>query len=405
MDGVKRESRRRLLLAMALIALTSLATAYGVLPVLRGTLQAHYGLSNAWFGFLVSFGSLAGAAGALATGPIVDKRGPWFVFRLALAGCAAGYAWGAVPGGLWTMVAALAVVNFCYYAMALGTQAGLVALYPDGRRRVITAYLMGAAVMGIAIPLIGEAQLRVVAAGWLPFGAALHGPFALVSLLLLAGLWWMRRQGDPVAKVPPAAAAAGSGGLVVGGLWLLVAFAAWHCCNDAMAGVWLPKILAGPSYVSHAILPGTVMALFSVGYLVSRLGLGLLPERKWRRRLLVAPGLAGGLVLLAGLLTRTQAGAAIGYVAGGLCWSVGYPVAVAAMSGDRRFGLAMGIHNMVGGVLCFVLPTALGGAVDGLQATGRADLSWLVLTVPAAGFFLNGLLGALWVRRYGRQWT
>ena len=60
------ESRRRLLLAGALIGLTALATASGVLPVLRGALQDHYGLSNAMFGFLVSFGSLAGAAGALA---------------------------------------------------------------------------------------------------------------------------------------------------------------------------------------------------------------------------------------------------------------------------------------------------------------------------------------------------
>lgn len=403
MDAVKADSRRRLGLAVALIGLTSLATACMTLSVLRGSLQAYYGLSNAGFGFLVSFGNLAGAAGALAAGPLVDKRGPWVVYRLALAGGAAGYAWGAVPGGRWMMVAALAVVYGCYYAMAIATQAGLVALYPEGRRRVITAYLAGAALMGILVPLIGEAQLRVAAAGWLSFGAVLHGPFAAVSLILLAGLWWMARQADPEAKAPPAAKDGKSGGLVVGGLWLLVAFATIHCCNDAMAATWFPKIMAGPSYLSHAILPGTVMALFSVGYLVSRLGLGLMPERTWRRRLLVAPGLAGGLVLLAGLLTRTQAGAAIGYVAGGLCWSLQYPVAIAAMSGDRRFGLAMGIFNVAGGVMCFLFPTGLGVVVDKLQEAGRSDWAWIVLVAPAFGFILNGVLGAVWVRRYGRQ--
>jgi MFS family permease len=405
MDAVKTESRQRLRVAVALIVLTAVATASGVLPILRGSLQAHYGLSNVMFGFLVSFGSLAGAAGALVTGPLVDRRGPWFVFRLSLAGGAAGYAWGAVAGGLWLMVAALAAIYFFYYGMAIAAQAGLVALYPEGRRRVITAYLVGGALIGIAIPLIGEAQLRAVTAGRLSFATVLHGSFAFASLFLLAGLWWLRRQGALAPKAPAESKAGGPGGLAVSGLWVLVAIAVWHCCNDAVAYVWLPKILAGPSYVSQAILPGTVMALFSVGYLVSRLGLGLMPERKWRRRLLVAPGIAGGLVLLAGLLTRTQAGAAVGYVAGGLCWSLEYPVAVSVMAGDRRFGRAMGIFNVVQGVLCFVLPTALGGVVDGLQAAGRADRTWLVMTVPAVGFMLNGLLGWYWVRRHGRQLT
>ncbi len=394
-------ARRRLWLAAALIVFTAVAPACGVLPILRGSLQAYYGLSNTLFGFLVSFGSLAGAVGALAAGPLVDRRGPWQVFRVSLAGVAAGYAVGAVAGGLWMMVAALAVINFFYYAMALAAQAGLVALYPENRRRIITLYLVGAAVMGIVLPLIGELQLRVVDSGRLPFGVVLHGFFMLASVFLLAGLWWMRQQGEPVVKAPAEAAAGGSG--VVGGLWLLTAFVTLHCCNDAVGNVWLPKILAGPSYASQMILPGTVMAVFSLGYLVSRLGLGLLPERKWRRRLLVAPGLVGGLVMLAGLLTRTQVGAAIGYVAGGLCWSVEYPVAVAAMAGDRRFGVAMGVFSVAGGVLCFVVPTALGGVVDGLQASDRADQSWLVLTVCAAGFLVNGLLGWYWVRRYGRH--
>ncbi len=403
MDAVKVESRRRLRLALALIGFTTLAMAWGVLPVFRGSLQAYFGLTNAGFGFLLSFGNLAGAAGALMTGPLVDRRGPWSVIRLSVAGCAAGFAWAAVAGGMGMMVAALAVIYFFNFALAIAVQAALVALYPEGRRRVIVAYLVGSAMMGVLLPLVAEAQLRVVAAGWMPFGAVLHGPFAFVCLILLAGLWWLDRQEMPAAKAPAEAEAGGAGALGVGGLWLLVAFAALHAGHDSVANVWIPKILAGPSFASHAILPGTVVALFSLGYVLSRLGLGLLPERKWRRRLLVAPGLAGGLVLLAGLLTRTQAGAAAGYVAGGLCWSLEYPVAIALMSADRRFGLAMGVFNVVNGVLCFVLPTALGAVVDGLQAAGRPDQSWLVLTVPAVGFFLNGLLGWVWVRKYGRQ--
>lgn len=394
---------RRLFLAAALIGLTALAAACGVLPILRGSLQSHYGLSNTLFGFLISFGSLAGAAGALAGGPLVDRRGPWFVFRLSAAGCAAGYALGAIPGGVWMMAAALGAVSFFYYSMAIAAQAGLVALFPDRRRRMITAYLVGAAIMGILTPLAAEAQLQAVAAGWISFGGALHGLFALAGLILLAGVAWLRRQGEPPAKAPAAGGNCGAGGLAVGGLWLLVAIAVLHSCCDSMSAVWLPKILAGPSYARHPILPGTAIAVFSIGYLVSRLGLGLLPENKWRRRLLIAPGFAGGLVFLAGLLTRTQAGAAAGYVAGGLCWSLEYPVAVAAMAGDRRFGRAMAVMNVAIGILCFVLPTGQGWAMDFLQEAGRERLAWIVLIPAAAGFFVNGLLGWIWVRRHGHQ--
>ena len=392
---------RRRFTAFLLIALTSVATVSIMLPVFRDSLIAYYRLSNTGFGVLANIGSLAGAGGALLSGLLTDRRGAWPVFRVSLAGCAAGYAWGAVPAGAGAMIGALALLNFFYYAMAVSAQAALVALFPEARRRVITVYLAGAALMGMALPLIGEWQLTSVAAGWMSFGQSLHGLFAVAALILAAGLVWSGRlAAAPIPAATPSAAA-GRGGTVSGLGWL-VAFAALHCGHDNMVYTWLPLVLAGPSFASHAILPGLVLALFSLGYLLSRLALGAMPERKWRRRLLVAPGLLGGAVLLAGLLSRSPMGLALGYVLGGLCWSVEYPMAISAMAGDRRFGFAMGIVNVAGGAFCFIGPAALGRAADALVSAGVPERAWLVLLAPAAGFLGNGLLGAFWVRRHGR---
>ncbi len=387
-------------LAGMVIALAALGGFGVILPVFRDSLQNHFALSNARFGFLLTFGSLAGAAGALAGGRLTDRRGPWHVFRLFLAVLAAGCSVGAVAGGWRLLLASLGIVYFSYYALLISAQAGLVALFPDGRRRILSIFLVAASAACAVFPLIGEVLLKAVAGGWISFGTALHGVFGVIALLALAGLAWLVRQPDPVSPPPAVGEASEKTGLV-GGLWLLVALATLHGTCDAMGSTWIPRILTGPSYAAQWILPGTVLALFSLAYVVSRSLLGLMPETKWRRRLMVAPGLVGGTVLAAGLLTGTQAGAALGYVAGGFCWSAEYPVILATMAGDRRFGQAMALLNVATGVLCFALPTAQGLAVDAMHQAGCGNLEWLVLLAPAAGFMLIGLGGACWVRRFG----
>ncbi len=397
-----REARHKGQLAAVVILLCSVAVVWSILPVFRDALQAYYGLTNARFGILLSVGNLAGAFGALVGGPMTDRHGPWPVFRHGLAGCAIGLAVCAIPGDWRLMMLGLAILFFFFCAMVIPAQKGLVSLFPKNRRRILTAFLVGAAVVSMVQPLVGEGLLKAVNGGWLSFAAALHGVFGLTALMLLAGLVWCLARGDPAAE-PDADAGPQTHDGRVGGLWLLVALATMHCCWDAMASVWVPKVLAGPSYASHLILPGLVVSLFGLAYVVSRSLLGLMPENAWRRRLMVAPGLAGGLVLAGGLLLRTQAAAAAGYVLGGFCWSVEYPVFLAAMAGDRRFGKAMAALNVAAGVLCFALPAAQGFVADALQEAGRSDLTWTVLLAPAAGFMLNGVLGAVWVRRYGRQ--
>jgi MFS family permease len=398
--GTTSAAAPRRSLAGLLMAASALGGFGAILPVFRDSLQAHFALNNAQFALLLTFGSLAGAAGALASGPLTDRRGAWPAFRIFLSILAAGCALGAVAAGWLWLLGSLAIVYFGFYALLIPAQAGLVALFPGNRRRILSVFLVASALFSMVMPLIGEALLKLSAAGWMTFGTALHGLFGVMALVMLAILALFRRQ---AGSAPPAAVAAEAHTGVVGGLWLLVALAALHGTFDAMSATWIPRILAGPSYAAWPFLPGTVVAFFGLSYVVSRALLGLLPEHKWRRRLMVAPGLMGGLVLAAGLLTRTQAGAAVGYVAAAFCWSVEYPMFLSAMSGDRRFGKAMAALNVSCGVLCFLLPTAQGMVIDRLHEAGFAGREWMVLLAPAAGFILVGLLGAVWVRRYGKN--
>jgi len=78
----------------------------------------------------------------------------------------------------------------------------------------------------------------------------------------------------------------------------------------------------------------------------------VLPEHVGRRAFLVLPGLLGGSALLAGLLSRSQVGTAVGYVLGGACWSFEYPVLVTLVStyAPHRFGRILALVEVVSGV-------------------------------------------------------
>jgi MFS family permease len=391
----------RAILAGAIIALPALASAWVVLPVLRDPLQQHYGLSNAGFAFLVTFGNATGAAGALAGGVLTDRRGSRPVFLASLAGCAASLALAGIPGPWWLMLLAISLLNFFWYPLGIAAQAFLVDLYPDHRRRMLTASLAGGAVLGMAFPLLGEGILGMARATQASFAWTFHGLFGLVGALCLAGLLGCARPSRGLERPHPQEEKGAGNQAATGGLGLLVAMGILHVTSDTIHTTWMPKILAGSSFATHPMLPGVAAALFSLAYVLSRLLLGLLPERAWQRRLLVLPGLVGGFLLAAGLATRTQEGAVAGYLAGGFCWSLEYPTYLALLSRDRRFGTAMAAMNVGFGVLGFLAPTCLGLLADRFAASGAEGRTWTILLVPAGIFVLNGVLGALWVRRHG----
>ena len=162
----------------------------------------------------------------------------------------------------------------------------------------------------------------------------------------------------------------------------------------------MPRVLGSSSYAERPFLPGVVVAGFSLAYVLARGLLSVLPEQWGRRAMLIVPGVVGSAVLLAGILSRSQAVTAVCYVVGGFCWSFEFPAILSTLAGSdgRRFGSALGLLSVGWGLGTFALVNSMG-----LLARSLGDESlWMILILPAAGFPLVSLGGAIWVWRFGR---
>jgi len=380
------------------IALAALAGAGGSLPVFRDRLLDHFGLTTTGYGLLLNAGVVAGVAGALLGGPLLARIGERRMLAICLAGCIAGLALMAWPGTWRTFVAGLALASFFLVPLGFALPAYLTALYPSARRRIIAFNLVAVSVVAMLIPLLMEWLIAHAQPGdRRTFAWILHGLFGATALVLLAGLLaGLRRTAGGGGQRPASVVIAAT--LPRSAMVLLIALLCLHVTADTVLGMWMPLVLAGRSYAEHPVPPGVVMAAFAGVYAVTRLLLGILPEDRWRRRLMVLPGLCGGACVLAGILSRDQARTAIGYVAGACCWSLEFPVFIAALTGSgRRFGAAMAAFTVISGAATALLGSGLGLLGERL---GEARM-WQILLIPAALFPLVGLGGLAWVLRYG----
>jgi hypothetical protein len=178
------------------------------------------------------------------------------------------------------------------------------------------------------------------------------------------------------------------------GLWVVL-LVALHGVGDTMLYIWMARFLGSASFATRPIPPGLVLSAYGVAYLFARGVLAVIPERRGRRSLMVAPGLLGGGMVIAGILSRDYLCTAAGYVLGAGLWSVEYPVMLSVLAGEdeSRFGSLMALAHLVSYAL-----TALGVSGMGFLAArvGEAAL-WRVMLVPASIFPCIGLLAAAWL--------
>ena len=165
----------------------------------------------------------------------------------------------------------------------------------------------------------------------------------------------------------------------------------------------MPTFLKGPSFGQPLLRSGLVMAVYSFGYLVCRVALVAVPEDWGRARLLVLPGLLGGGLFLAGILSRQVLLTAAGYVVGGLCWSAEYPAIMATAA--RRTRTQFGQNH---GGLCDRLASArlghgLGGRLE--RTASRRSVLWQPMALLACGYVAVGAGGGLWLLLWGRGAT
>ncbi len=398
-DSAVTHSHRNLQagIAMGLVAMASVGTC---LPVFRDRLQDYFALSITQFGLLLNTGTAIGVAGALASGPLMARMGAQRTFRLCLAGCATGMLLATWPGSWGLFLAALSVVALFLVPLNISVQASLVELFPERRRQILSLSLVSLSLSGMLLPILAETLLSITRPGRrMDFGWILHGLYAIAAILLLCGVIVTRTSPHRKSQAHPPLSPP-SPTLPTGAIVLLVALLSLHGTADTVLHVWIPRVLSSGSYVNQPFLPGAVISAYSLAYVISRSLLTLLPEQRWRRRLMIAPGLFGGIFLLAGILTRDQAWTSIGYVVGAFTWSVECPVFIATLTGaGRRFGSAMAAMTAVSGLATFSLGTALGALGDHLGDTRL----WQILLVPASIFPLVGLGGLCWVLRYGHH--
>lgn len=404
-DRPRRPGRRRLLYAAVTVALLTLPQIRGTLSIFRDGLQSHFDISIEQLGLLLSIWTIPGMIGAVLGGRAVDRAGPRVVLRACLMGAALGLALAALADGWAYMLAALAFVALFTFPLHIAAQTYLIRLFPTRRRRVLSLNMVALSLSGVAVPLLAEALLRLERTDpSVSFSQILHVPFAVVAAALAMGaLLYRRRKSlagpDPAEKArePQRPRPFGKGAV------LLLAMMVLHGTCDSSLFVWMPRVLGGGSFARQVFLPGAVMAGFSLAYVLSRSLLSLLPERSGTRVMLIAPGLLGGVLMLAGLASRSQTWTAAGYVAGAFCWSFEYPAILAALAGGeaRRFGSALGANAVALGLATFAMVNSMG-----LIARGVGEQSmWVILLLPAAGFPLVGLAGAIWVWRFSRRAT
>lgn len=404
-DRPRRAGRRRLLYAAVTIALLTLPQIRGMLSIFRDRLQSHFGISIDQLGLLLSIGAIPGIVGAVLGGRLVDSRGPRVVLRVCLFGAAVGMALASLAGQWVFMMAALAVIALFVYPMHIAAQSYLIRLFPGRRRRALSLNMVALSAGGVAFPLLAEGLLHLErSAASVSFSHVLHLPFALAAGGLAMGALLYRRRkslADPQAGLSASERAhpepLGKGAV------LLLAMMVVHGTCDTAIYIWMPRVLGGGGFAEQVFLPGAVMAAYALAYVLSRGILSLLPEHWGARLMMIAPGLVGGGLFLAGVASRSQVWTSVCYVAGAFCWSFEYPTILAALAGGeaRRFGSALGANAVAIGLGTFAMVNAMGLIA---RAVGEASM-WVILLLPAAGFPLVALGGALWAWRFARGAT
>lgn len=397
-----RRERRHVIYATVIACLAALAGVKGILPVFRSHLMTYLGVGDAGLGLLFSTPALAGLAGNLIGGPLVDRWGARGVIRTCLAGVAVALLVAGVAGARYRVfLLAAGISGFFSPPLFIAVNAYLARLFPRHRRRIISLNFASTSFGGMFFPLAAESLLALAAAApSVTFAHVLHGPLLIAGLLLLAASFIYRpRQPAPVSRPRPPARTRAVFRLPLR-LFFLVGLMSLHGTADGLLYTWMARFLESASFPSRGFPPGAVLSGYALAYLLSRVILAVLPEHCGRRAFLVLPGLVGGTVMVAAILSRDYRLTAAGYVLAAFCWSFEFPVMVNMVfkSGRHGFGAAMAVNGLVGGLAVFASMNLMGWS---LEKIGEARM-WRLMLVPAAVFIVIGLGGLAWLALFDR---
>ncbi len=403
-DGVnnviQRGLRKRIQYAAVTVGVLTLCQGLSMLAVYRDHLQAYLGIDDRGLGFLLGLISGAGLFSALPGGIFLDRYGPRRMIRIAVIGMALAFGMAALAGSSWAMLGlAVGMRGFIGQPLRVAVDKYLMQLFPRNRRRVLSLNLAGNGVGSFLFPSVAEGLLNLsIAVPAVTFAMILHGPFALLAVLLLGASWLYRRR-----------VALGYNGRTPSLAWhwrdLALPRRAWpvaammllHGTGDCTIALWLPRFLGSAAFDGTPIGPGYVLSGHAAAYVVARLSLGALPEWFGRRAFVVLPGMLGGAVFMAGVLSRNYYLTAGGYVLGAFLWSAEYPTFLSILAAElpRRYGTAMAFLQFASSGIVFLSVTGMGLLVERLGETRF----WVAMLAPGALFPTIGLIGLFWLRK------
>ncbi len=397
--------RHRVWYAVTVTSLALLAGFAGILPVLRGHLQEYLGIGDKAFGFLFSIGPMAGLAGILLGGILVDRWGPRRVLRVCFAGVSCAFLILAAAGAHFALFAlALAIIGLFIYPVPVAVNVYLAKLFPRQQRRMISLNLASSSLGGMMLPLVAEGMLYLERRyESITFGSALHTPFFVVALLLLGGSFIYRSSRGVlphgVARSDSAVPWRWRDLRLSGPSLPLVFLLAFHGTADSCLAIWMARFLESKSFEAVLLAPGIVLSARAVAYLISRFTVAVLPDHVGRRLLLILPGLLGGMVMITAILSRNYWLTAGGYVLAAFLWSAEYPAFVSTLMRiePKRFGRVMAMAGVLVSIALVLILNSMGFLVA--QMGGQR--MWMVMLLPATGFVLAGIGGLLWVVRHG----
>ncbi|MFP4028903.1 MAG: MFS transporter [Candidatus Brocadiia bacterium] len=376
-----------------------------MIPVFRDTLQQYLGIGDGRFGFLLSVLSGAGLFTVLIGGAMVDRWGPRRVLRISLFGVACAFTVIAASGRSWIVLAiGMALYGFSMRPLVVAVSGYLIRLFPNNRRRVLSLNFAGTSVGSLFFPSVAEGLLQLSRKVYrVTFGIVFHMPYVLFTLLVLGATFLYRcrvRFGTPEGDgrerwsfrdllLPPQ-------------LLPIILLMVLHGTCDSTIHLWMARFLDSDAFAGDPVIgPGYVLSGYAVSYILSRLLLGLMPENFGKRLFMILPGILGGSVLIAGILSKNYLLTAGGYVLGGFLWSAEFPTMLSVLADEEseRFGAAMALHQVISALAIFVSLNAMGTVVEKI---GEAQM-WKAMLIPACGFPMIGILAAVYLLTVGRN--
>ena len=400
--------RHRGVHAVTIMLLAGSVPYYGVsaLPLFAVELQEYFGLSLIQLGLLFSIGIIPGTIASALGGISVDIWGARRILRFCLIGVSIGAGLMAV-GVHWTlMLLAVVVYKVSFSSLEIGSSKYITRLVPERRRRYLTINLLIGSAAAMLIPLLVELLLWVRRANpAIEFKYVLHGPFALLAVVVVVGAALVLRRGPVAGRAAKRSVKLKNWRDLILPLptVILVIMLASHWTCDAVFAAWMPRFLASKSFGTMLIVPGIIISLRALAYVVSRIILACLPENFGRRALIIVPGILGGTIFVVCVLLRRYEAMVIGFPLAAFCWSVQCPVLVAKIShrSPENLGSALGVVSVVSGVGSFALINAIGA----LAAYLGEQKMWIAMMPLGMVHVAIGVTGAIWTLVWGRKET